>query len=522
MNLRNLILVSSTFLLVGCGSGSQGNTENENDSTAVKQLEDVVVNRLPDTTFQSVSQVQYNVDVVDDAPGQLNSLKNLYFGQKSVMTFRDGIRRQADFDGTVDTIPHDFEVVWRVDTDLDRDDHRFGPWGGGTGWTGQPLYVEWPDSLASRLKTAGMVNGEFAGKEIMVGSLCGKVYFINPESGKQTREPIPVGNTIKGTPSFDPTFNGNLYVGQGTPAHKPFGALVINLFENKVSHMFGEDPKAQRNWGAYDSSPLRMGQFLFRPGENGGVYKFIVEPGNLKLHSVLRYKVNGAAPGIESSMAIYANYGITGDNHGNVLGINLDTMKPVWFYSLGDDIDASPLIDIENGVPYVYVGCEIDRQARGHAVFAKLDVATGKEIWKIEPEGRRRESGNKHFDGGFYSTPILGKGDCEGLMFTNLVKNTNGANGVFMAIDRKDGKVVYELPLKFYSWSSPVRFMTPGGKMIVVTADCSGNLYIIDAKKGEIITTKTIGSNFESSPLVIGNSLYIGSRQNGIFKVTLK
>lgn len=58
--------------------------------------------------------------------------------------------------------------------------------------------------------------------------------------------------------------------------------------------------------------------------------------------------------------------------------------------------------------------------------------------------------------------------------------------------------------------------------MFIVTGDCSGNLYIINASDGKIITSKRIGSNFESSPVVIGNSLVIGSRGNSIFKITLK
>ena len=516
-----LFFVPAVFMLA-CSSEKKSD-EAETTEEEEKAVVEEVVNPLPDTVYQSVEKMKYSVEIVDsETSGKLTSLKDLYAGTKSIMTFRVGSKRQGNFEGRVDTVPTDFVVDWMIETDADRDDHRLGPWGGGTGWTGQPLYVEWPDSVAKKLKSMNLVNAEFTGSEVMIGSLCGKVYFLNHQTGKQTREPIYVGNVIKGTPSFDPTYNGNLYVGHGTPAHQPFGAVVVNLFENKVSHVFGEDPKAQRRWGAYDSSPVRVGQFLFRPSENGGIYKFLIEPGNLKLHSVLRYTVDGLAPGMESSMAVYGNYGFTGDNRGNLIAFNLETMKPVWYYSLGDDIDASPVLMVEDGKPYLYVGCEIDIQQRGYAVFAKIDATNGNEVWKIEPEGRRRQDGKKHFDGGFYSTPAFGTGDCEGLLFTNMVKNTSGCNGVFMAIDRKDGKVVYELPLKFYAWSSPVTYTTPGGRTFVVTADCSGNLYLIDGKKGEIITTKHVGNNFESSPCAIGNSLIIGSRSNGIFKVTLK
>ena len=130
--------------------------------------------------------------------------------------------------------------------------------------------------------------------------------------------------------------------------------------------------------------------------------------------------------------------------------------------------------------------------------------------------------GKKHFDGGFYSTALLGRGNAEHLVFANCVKNTSGQNGALVALDRKTGETVYQIPLKYYAWSSPVSFINEKNEMFIVTGDCSGNLYIINASDGKIITSKRIGSNFESSPVVIGNSLVIGSRGNSIFKITLK
>ena len=521
---RCFLLCFSAILLVSCGNG-KGKAEAENSDQLPDSAEielPKIVERLPDTMYHSAKSVWYKIDEADTAvSGKLNSLQNLYCSS-STFTFRKGEMRQADFGGRLDSVPTRFRVDWKVITENDTTDTVFGPWGGGTGWTGQPLYVEWPDTLVKKLKNAGAVLPAFNKNEIMVGSLCGKVYFLNPADGKFTREPIAVGNPIKGTPSVDPTLNGNLYVGQGVPGRRPFGAVAIDLFTNEIFDFFKEDPKALRRWGAYDSSPVRVGQFLFRPGENGSVYKFVAQPAKLSLHSVLRYTVNGAAPGIESSMAVYANYGFVADNHGNVLAINLDTMVPVWHYSLGDDTDATPVVAVEDGVPYLYVGCEIDRQQRGHAVFAKLRAVDGTEVWKIEPEGFRFDKDKKHFDGGFYATPLLGSGNCENIIFANMVKNTRGQNGVFMAINRADGNIVYEIPLKSYAWSSPVGFVTPQGKMLVATGDCVGNLYLIDGEKGEILFSERIGGNFESSPLVIGNSLVVGSRGNGIYKVTLE
>ncbi len=130
--------------------------------------------------------------------------------------------------------------------------------------------------------------------------------------------------------------------------------------------------------------------------------------------------------------------------------------------------------------------------------------------------------GKKHFDGGFYATALPGSGNCSHLVMSNCVRNTSGQNGAFVAMDRKTGAIVYQTPLKYYAWSSPVSMLNERGEMFVVTGDCSGNLYIINGADGRILASRRIGSNFESSPVVVGNQLVIGSRGNSIFKITVK
>lgn len=510
--------------LTGCNSsGSKNDSADSAKEAAANGMaeKEKTPERLPDTTFPSIDVIKYDIEEVEPTvSGQLESLDNLYAGSPSVMSFRNGPKRQGEFDGKFEQMPTKITVDWKYETATQVPSKAQSRWGGGTGWTGQPLYMKWDAALQEKLKKADVVNAEFNGNEVIFSSLCGRVYFLNPETGKPTREPVDVNNPIKGTSSIDPTLNGNMYVGQGISSVRPFGHLVVDLFSNKVNYTFPEDKKALRAWGAYDSSAIRVGQFLFRPAENGGLYKFIIEPGALKLHSVLRYKVNGEAPGLEASIAIYANYGYIADNAGNVICVNLDNLKPVWYYDIGDDTDASPMVVVEDGKPYVYVGCEIDRTKRGYANFTKLDAINGEIVWNIQVEGKRWDYDKKHFDGGFYASPLLGQGNCSDLIFTNVVKNLQGQNGAFIAIDRKSGKIVYEVPLKHYSWSSPVGSVTKSGDMVVFTCDGAGNVYIIDGKKGEILATERVGMNFESSPVLMDKSIYIGSRTNGLFRIS--
>ena len=512
------LLSLGLLCVIGCGSGSQSSVpvaDSIIDSVVISKIE--TLKMLPDTAYRSASNVKFDIQIPDTAiDGTLESLVDLYKNVPGALTFRGGSRRDANFGGVLDSVPSKIIVDWQFITDEDYAPTKYGAWGGGTGWTGQPLYVEWPDSLVADFKQASK-------KEIIVGSLSGRVYFIDLESGKASRKAINTENPIKGTVSLDPTLNGNLYVGQGLSAHKTVGALVINLNKHEITHNFGPDPKARRRWEAYDSSPIRAGQFLFRPAENGTLYKFIIEPGSLKLHSALRYTVGGAAPGMESSMAVYRNYGFTADNAGNILCVNLNTLKPVWHYKLPDDIDATPVVVEEpDGGVYVYAGCEVEHAGVTNAVFAKIDALTGKEIWTNRTIANRANVGTKHFDGGYYATCLPGKGNCSDLIFANIVRNTKGQNGEFMAIDCKTGKTVYATPLKHYAWSSPVGFLTKDGKQYIVTGDCAGRIYLINGENGQIISTRQVGNNFESSPVVIGNSLVVGSRGNSIYKISVK
>ena len=519
--------VLCTFIGSCNGKGSKdNNSDTITDSIQSAQtLIEKQLQRLSDTIFESAKTgVNFSVTVADTTvSGNLDNLNDMYADTPGAFTFRKGSRRDADFGGYIKSKPTKFTIDWTFKTEEPYRETSLGTWGGGTGWTGEPVYVEWPDTLLEKMKSNGAVYSDFSGKEIIFGSLCGKVYFLDYLSGKPSRKALPGVNPIKGSVSLDPSLNGNLYVGQGVPAERPFGAFLVDLFTNKVDFYRPEDPKAQRRWGAFDSSSVRVAQFLMVPGENGSIYKYIVAPGKLTLHSVLRYKVNGAAPGIESSMAVYSNYGFTCDNHGNILGINLDTMEPVWLYRLGDDIDSTPVVAEEDGIPYLYVGCEIDRQGTsGTANFVKLNATNGEEVWKLSLPGNRYDVNNKHFDGGYFSTSLLGTGNCKDLIFAQCVRNTKGQNGEFIAIDRKSGDIKYQIPLKHYGWSSPVGFLDENGSLYIVTADCAGNIYIIDGLTGEIIYVERVGSNFESSAVVNGNSLVIGSRGSSIFKITLE
>lgn len=475
---------------------------------------------LPDTAFESLGDIDYDVEIIDTVTsGTLNSISNPYDSVPGIFTFRGGQLRDArKYSGSVKGTPTKIVQDWVAHTAVR------GQWGGGTGWTGQPVYVKWTDEqMAQFRKTSPEISGNFGKEEIIVGSLCGEVYFLNYETGENSRSPIDVGNPIKGSVSLDPDLNGSLYVGQGIPENEPFGHLAINLNTHQRGYMWGRDPKAKRYWGAYDSSPIVAGQFLFWPGENGTIYKYErLGNGNLKMHSALRYIVKGdKGAGVESSMAVYKNYGYIGDNHGDILCINLNNMKPVWHYDNCDDIDGTIVLEIVDGVPYLYCGCEVDLQTgtdmRTH--FVKINGLNGEQVWEWAAPSCRSYQGEKnHFDGGLYCTPLLGDGNCKDMIFASFNQLDGKEVSEFLAFDKNTGNLLYRKTLNFYAWSSPVGFYNENDELFIVIGNSSGHLYLINAKTGEIIFDQVMSSNFESSPVVIGNTLVVGSRDSGIYR----
>lgn len=505
-----------TLSIVSCKDVTGQKSVNDSDSVAVPKVDNVM---LPDTAYASVDDLTYEVELLDSATsGVLDNLINPYDTVPGIFTFRGGHRRDARcYSGKIKGVPTKIVQDWVFRT------AARGKWGGGSGWTGEPVYVKWPKSEVDKFrKTSPALTADFSDEEIIVGSLCEELLFLNFATGKPSRNSLQLGNPVKGSISLDPAMNGSLYAGHAVPEHEPFGHIGIDLYKHEVVYQWGRDRKAKRAWGGYDSSPIVAGQFLFYPAENGTIYKYErLGNGQLKMHSTLRYVVKGDnGAGMESSLAIYKNYGFIGDNHGDVLCINLNTMKPVWHYDNHDDIDGSIVLEVENGIPYLYCGCEVDLQSGSDTKthFVKLNGLNGSLVWEWSAPSRRSYQGDKHFDGGLYCTPLLGDGNCKNMIFASFNQLDGKESSEFLAFDKKTGTLLYRKPLNFYAWSSPVGFYNEKNELYIVIGNSSGHLYLIRAKDGEILNDQVLSSNFESSPIVKDNILVVGSRDGGIYR----
>lgn len=518
-----LLFSAMSLIFAGCANGNAAQEEIPVTDT----LEPVPIDELflPDTAYASAQKVYFIVEQEDTlAKFFLQDLEDRYASDFSTFTFRRNMLRDASFGGTLDKRPDTVEIAWRFDTPEDNFTTSQGNWGGSTGWTGQPIYVHWSGEDVEGFRKAGVLKPSAleTGEEIIFTSLNAKAYFLDFNTGKRTRSDLDVQNTIKGSPSLDPEFK-NLYIGHGVSRKTPMNLLCVDLLKHQITYRFS-DNKAWRKWAAFDSSPVVAGGYLIWPGENGSIYKFSREQGKLNLLQTLRYKIDGVAPGVESSIAIWRNYGWFQDNAGNILCINLNTMKPVWHYGNHDDSDGTVVCRIENETPYIYAASEVDRQGMsGFCYLVKINGLDGSLVWEQKILCRRINLGEKTLDGGMYSTPLLGGGDCDGMIFANVCRNKAAkTNGELFALSTNDGSVIYNIPLRQFCWSSPVAFYDKENKMYIFTGDGDGYIYLIEAKTGTIIYSKKVAYNFESSPTVVGNAAVVGSRVNGIYKFVIK
>ena len=208
-----------TAILFSCNGIAKKSGNN------VDSVENEIDNVMPDTMFESVGDLDFDVEIIDTATsGVLNSLADLYDSVPGIFTFRGDQSRDARyFSGKVKGTPTKIVRDWVAKTAVR------GKWGGGSGWTGQPVYVKWSDDQVEQFKKSSPeITANFKNEEIIVGSLCGEVYFIDFATGENSRSPLDVGNPVKGSVSLDPAMNGSLYVGHGIPENQPFGHIAVD------------------------------------------------------------------------------------------------------------------------------------------------------------------------------------------------------------------------------------------------------------------------------------------------------
>lgn len=469
-----------------------------------------------------VEQYESDYEINFDLPERYTELEG-------IVTFRgDNFRSGAAY-GTAAVSSKTLTKVWSKSTSGLSDSD--GIYWSGSGWTGQPLIVKWPEATRKNISAMYDWAREKEGLvEVIYATLDGHVYFYELTSGEYTREPLNLGFNYKGAGALDPRGYPILYVGSGVDSVNGRSRVkVVNLIDNSVMFEFGHNETfANRGWHMFDSSPLVSAETdqLIYPGENGILYiihlntKYNEQTGELSVDpdNIVKWKYNGVRSGsrywlgVESSAAIINNYIFLADNGGNLMCLDLNTLELVWVQDVLDDTNCSPVVDIEDGHPYIYISTSFHYGWRSYSTAAipifKIDAETGEIVWRTDYTCYTVQD----LSGGVQGTIAVGKNKLSDMIFVPIARTPGASSGTLAALKKDTGEVVWEKETSMYSWSSPVDFYDADGNGYLLYCNSGFNMFLIDGKTGEQLDYMNLGGNIEASPAMYGNYAVVGTR----------
>lgn len=456
-------------------------------------------------------------------------LPERYTELEGIVTFRgDNFRSGAAY-GTAAVSSKTLTKAWSKSTSGLSDTD--GIYWSGSGWTGQPLIVKWPEATRKNISAMYDWAREKEGLvEVIYATLDGHVYFYELTSGEYTRDPLNLGFNYKGAGALDPRGYPILYVGSGVDSVNGRSRVkVVNLIDNSVMFEFGHNETfANRGWHMFDSSPLVSAETdqLIYPGENGILYiihlntKYNEQTGELSVDpdNIVKWKYNGVRSGsrywlgVESSAAIINNYIFLADNGGNLMCLDLNTLELVWVQDVLDDTNCSPVVDVEDGHPYIYISTSFHYGWRSYSTAAipifKIDAETGEIVWRTDYTCYTVQD----LSGGVQGTIAVGKNKLSDMIFVPIARTPGASSGTLAALKKDTGEVVWEKETSMYSWSSPVDFYDADGNGYLLYCNSGFNIFLIDGKTGEQLDYMNLGGNIEASPAMYGNYAVVGTR----------
>lgn len=496
----------------------------------------------PENLIKSTA-IMVDGEVVEEYENQYDILFDLperYAQIDGVVTFRgDNFRSGAAY-GTANVSSKSLSVVWKNSTGGLADSDGFN-WTG-SGWTGQALVAKWPE--ATRKNMTAMYDWAREKKdlvEVIHATLDGYVRFYELSTGEKTRDALFLGFNFKGAGALDPRGYPILYVGAGvdSSAKGSARALVVNLLDNSIMFEFGKnDGFADRGWYMFDSSPLVSADTdqLIYPGESGILYiihlntKYDEANGTLSVDpdNIVKWKYKGTRTGskywlgVESSAAIINHYAFLADNGGNLMCLDLNTLKLVWVQDILDDTNCSPVVSIEDGHPYIYISTSFHMgwrsSSKAEIPIFKIDAETGEIVWKTSYECYTVSD----LSGGVQGTIAVGKNKLSDMIFVPVARTPGAGSGTLVALRKDTGEKVWERETSVYSWSSPVDFYDKDGNGYLAYCNTGFNLYLIDGKTGDVLDQMNLGGNIEASPVVYNSYIVVGTRANRTYCVEVK
>ena len=458
-----------------------------------------------------------------------------YSSLPGVLTFRGSNFRGGGSYGFASLSEEKFGSSWHANTGALTSSDGY-TWTG-NGWTGQPLVVQWPKETRQHMNMYDWAKEKDTLTEVIYASMDGYVYFYELTSGSKTRDSLFLGYTFKGAGALDPRGYPILYVGSGyNSSYGGSHAFIISLIDCSILYEFGQwDPFALRAWNMFDSSPLVDAETdtLIYPGESGILYlirlhtSYDEKAGTLSIEpETVKWRYSAARSygwlGFEDSAVIWRGCLFIADNGGNLICLDLNTLKVVWAQDVLDDSNSTPMLELENGHPYLYVSTSFHYGWRGYNTVEipiwKIDAVSGEVVWKHSYDCYTVQD----VSGGVQGSPAMGQYELEDLVFFPVSRYPSPAAGWLVALNKKTGEQVWNVETQLYSWSSPTAFYTEDGKGYLIYCTSGGYMYLLDGLTGEMLDFMDLGSNIEASPAVFENTVVVGTRASGIWGVTMK
>ncbi len=465
-----------------------------------------------------------------------------YTNVHGIVTFRGNNFRDGGSYGTADLVQKKFsDAHWTVsEGSLQAPDGNVWT---GSGWVGQPLIMEWPKAVRAHMNMYDWAKAADSLTEVIYATMDGNVYFIDLATGKKTRDELSLGYTFKGAGALDPRGYPILYLGSGYNSSKGTShAFIIDLLKCRVMYEFGaNDPFSLRSGiSFFDGSALVDAETdqLIYPGENGILYlmklntKYDADAGTLSIapSNIVKWRYSGTRTsqqsywlGMEDSAVIWRGHLIIADNGGNLMCLDLKTLTLDWAQDVLDDTNCSPVLELENGHPYVYISTSFHGGWRASADSIakipvwKIDAVNGEIVWEHDYECYTADG----VSGGVQGTIALGKNKLSGLVFVPVAKTPGTSTGILAALDKKTGKKVWEVQTQVYGWSSPVAVYDKDGNGYLVFCTSGGYMYLVDGLTGKILDSLDVKGHVEATPAVYNGTVVVGTRSQLIWGVKL-
>ncbi len=429
----------------------------------------------------------------------VNAVKRPHGVVAGVLQFRGNPTHTWYGVGPVPTSP---SIKWRFGEMCGVTDPGTGPTTKcGTAWTGQPVVYERGDGVT----------------EVIFGAYDHKVHFLDATTGLETRPPFVTGDAIKGSVTLDPDGFPLLYFGSRDNKMR-----ILALDRDTPTELWALNSD---DWNGiwnndWDGNPSVIDDVLYEGGENGIFYavqlnRSYAEDGTVRVDPQVLATVNGWTTelinlvgrnlSIENSVAVFENTAYFANGGGRVVGVDITTIRsgeaPIVFdYWLGDDIDASIVID-EEGMLYVPVEMErFNARSREVGQLVKLDPSRPDPfVWGV-PIPPRIEGD----DGGLWATPVLG----DGVIYVTTHP------GELLAVDIETGEVVFRDEVGHHAWSSPL--LVDRTLIVSINCEAGGGLRFYDTsdpRNPKILSQFDLNSGcIESTPTIWKGTIYVGAR----------